>query len=153
MSDYSREYLASGESGYALDTFASAGSLISSLDEIADVKVNVEFEKPDKADSTSLKVDDTEITNNYGYNVSGFAGITVITNPYDKDVEYYTLLVGMYDDEGKLIGVMNSMDFEGINANSKAKATAAWLPDSREIPDMVKSLKASARVTLFDDGE
>lgn len=153
MSNYSREYLASGESGYALDTFASAGSLISSSDEIADVKVNIEFEKPDKADSTSLKVDDTEIINNYEYNVSGFAGTTVVTNPYDKNVEYYTLLAGMYDGEGKLIGVMNSMDADGINANSKARATAVWLPDSREIPDMVKSLKASARVTFFDDGE
>lgn len=153
MSDYSREYLASGESGYALDTFASVGSLINSSDEIADVKVNIEFEKPDKVDSTSLKVEDTEITNDYEYNTSGFAGITVVTNPFDKDVEYYTLLVGMYDDEGKLIGVMNSMDFEGINANSKARAAAVWLPDSREILDMVKTLKASARVTSFDGNE
>lgn len=153
MPDYSREYVASGESGYALDTFASSGSLISSVDEIADVKVNIEFEKPHEADNTSLEVGDTEITNDYEYNVSGFAGMTVITNPYDKDIEYYQLLVGMYDGEGNLIGVMNSMDFDGINANSKARATASWLPDPREIPDMVKTLKASARVTSFGDGE
>lgn len=53
MPDYSREYVASGESGYALDTFASSGSLIGCVDEIADVEVNIEFEKPDEADSTS----------------------------------------------------------------------------------------------------
>lgn len=153
MPDYSREYVASGESGYALDTFASSGSIISSIDEIVDVKVNIEFEKPNEADNTSLEVGNTEITNDYEYNVSGFAGITVITNPYDKKIEYYKLLVGMYDSEGKLIGVMDSMDFDGINADSKARATAAWLPDSREIPDMVKTLKASARVTSFDNGE
>lgn len=153
MPDYSREYVASGESGYALDTFASSSSLISSVDEIADVEVNIEFEKPDEADSTSLEVGNTEITNDYEYNVSGFAGTIIITNPYDKDIEYYTLLVGMYDSEGNLIGVMNSMDFNGINANSKVKSTACWLPDPREIPDKVKELKASARVTSFGDGE
>lgn len=70
-----------------------------------------------------------------------------------KDIEYFDLLVGMYDSEGKLIGVMDSMSADGINANSKAKVTASWLPDSREIPDMVKALKASARVTSFDDGK
>lgn len=153
MPDYSREYVASGESGYALDTFASSGSIISSIDEIVDIKVNIEFEKPNEANNTSLEVGNTEITNDYEYNVSGFAGITVITNPYDKKIEYYKLLVGMYDSEGKLIGVMDSMDFDGINADSKARATAAWLPDSREIPDMVKTLKASVRVTSFDNGE
>jgi len=153
MPDYSREYVASGESGYALDTFASFGSIISSIDEITDVQVNIEFEKPNDADNTSLEVGDTEITNNYKYNVSGFAGTTVITNPYDKKIEYYKLLIGMYNSEGKLIGVMDSIDFDGINASSKARATASWLPDSREIPDMVKALKASARVTSFEDGE
>lgn len=79
----------------------------------------------------------------------GFAGMTVITNPYDKDIEYFNLLAGMYDAEGNLIGVMDSMDTNGINAMSKARATASWLPDSREVPDKVESLKASARVTLF----
>lgn len=153
MPEYSREYVASGESGYALDTFASSGSLISSVDEITDVEVNIKFEKPDEADGTSLEVENTEITNDYEYNVSGFAGTTIITNPYDKNIEYYTLLVGMYDSDGNLIGVMNSMDFNGINANSKVKSTAGWLPDSREIPDKVKELKASARVTSFGDGE
>lgn len=153
MPDYSREYVASGKSGYALDTFASSGSQISSVDEIADVKVNIEFEKPHEADNTSLEVGDMEITTDYDYNVSGFSGITVITNPYDKDIEYYQLLAGMYDGEGNLIGVMDSMGFDGINANSKARATAFWLPDPRDIPDMVKTLKASARVTSFYDGE
>jgi len=33
--------------------------------------------------------------------------------------------------------------------NSKSRATASWLPDSRKIPDKVKTLKASARVTSF----
>lgn len=153
MPGYSRKYVASGESGYALDSFSSFNSPISSADEIADVKITIEFEKPNEADNTSLEVGDTEITNDYEYNVSGFAGTTVITNPYDKDIKYYALLVGMYDGDGNLIGVMDSMDTGGINANSKARATASWLPDPREIPDIVKALKASARVTSFDDGE
>ena len=90
-----------------------------------------------------------KITNDYDYNVSGFAGTTVVTNPYNKDVEYYSLLAGMYDKDGKLIGVMDSMDNNRINSKSKSRATASWLPDSRIIPDKVKTLKASARVTSF----
>lgn len=58
-----------------------------------------------------------EITNDYDYDVSGFAGTTVVTNPYNKDVEYYSLLAGMYDKDGKLIGVMDSMDNNRINSN------------------------------------
>lgn len=149
MPDYSREYVASGDSGYALDTYSSYKSSVSNWDEIATVEVIISYEKPNSSDDTSLEVEGMEITNDYDYNVSGFAGTTVVTNPYDKDVEYFKLLAGMYDADGKLIGVMYSMDSSGINAASKARVTAAWLPDSREIPDQVASLKASARVTGF----
>lgn len=116
---------------------------------VLDVKVEIGYEKTNDSDGTSLEVGDMKITNNYNYNVSGFAGMTVITNPYDKDIEYFNFLSGMYDAEGNLIGVMDSMDTNGINAMSKARATASWLPDSREVPDKVESLKASARVTLL----
>jgi hypothetical protein len=92
-----------------------------------------------------------EITNNYDYNVSGFAGTTIVTNPYDKDVEYYSLLAGMYNEDGKLVGVMECLDFNSLGANSKARSITSWLPESREIPDQVKSLKASARVTSFKE--
>ena len=149
MPNYSREYVASGENGYALDTFSSFNATISSKDEIANVEVEIKYEKTDDVDTTSLEVENMEMTNNYDYNVSGFAGTTVVTNPFEKDVEYYALLAGMYDAEGKLVGVMNSMESNGIGASSKARSTAAWLPDSREIPDKVKTLKASARVTSF----
>ena len=150
MSDYSKEYLSSGDSGYALDTFASSGSSINSKDEIVNVEIIVDFEKPIDPDDTSLQVGDMDIINSYDYNVSGFAGTAIITNPYDKKVEYYELLAGMYDEDDNLIGVMDTMGSDGINAKSKAKATAAWLPDSRSIPDKVKYLKASARVTSFE---
>lgn len=147
--EYSRDYLAGGESGYSLDTYASFNSTISSEDEIANVEVNIKYEKNMEADSTSLEVEDMKITNDYDYNVSGFAGTTVVTNPYNKDVEYFSLLAGMYDKDGKLIGVMDSMDNNQIKSKSKSRATAAWLPDSREIPDKVKTLKARARVISF----
>lgn len=147
--DFSRDYLASGESGYSLDTFASGNSSVSSEDEIDNVKVNIIYEITKDADSTSLQVDDMKIKNDYDYNVSGFAGTTIITNPYDKKVEYYSILAGMYDEDGKLIGVMDSMDYNPINAQSKSRSTVSWLPDSRKIPDKVKTLKASARVKSF----
>ena len=149
MPDYSLEYVKSGASGYAMDTYSSFNSSISSPDEIVRVEVIIDFGKPAGNDTTSLEVGDVEITNNYDYNVSGFAGTAIVTNPYDKDVEYYTFLAGMYDADGKLIGVMDSMDSEGIDAGGKARCTAAWLPDSREIPDQVNSVKASAKVDSF----
>lgn len=149
MTEYSRDYLAKDESGYGYDTFASYNSSISSSDEISKVEVIIDYEKSTEADTTSLKVEDMQITNNYDYNVSGFAGTTIVSNPYNKDVEYYNLLAGMYDKDGKLIGVMNSMDHSKIMAMSKSRVTASWLPDSRSIPNNVKSLKASARVISF----
>lgn len=149
MPEYSRDYLASGESGFALDFLASFNSSVSSSDEIAKVEVIIDYENSTEADSTSLKVEEMKIVNNYDYNVSGFAGTTIITNPYNKDVEYYKLLAGMYDKDGKLIGVMDSMDHSKIIAMSKSRGTASWLPDSRSIPDKVKTLKASARVSSF----
>lgn len=149
MPDYSREYLESGASGYALDTFSSFNSSISSSDEIVRVDVVIDYEKTSGKDTRSLEVGEMEITNNYEYNVSHFAGTTIVTNPYEQDVEYFSLLAGMYDSEGKLIGVMSSMDTNTIVAGSKSRCTAAWLPDPRAIPDKVASLKASARVTSF----
>ena len=149
MPDYSLEYVKSGASGYAMDTYSSFNSSISSPDEIVRVEVIIDFGKPAGNDTTSLEVGDVEITNNYDYNVSGFAGTAVITNPYDKDVEYYTFLAAMYDADGNLIGVMVSMDSEGIDAGGKARCTAAWLPDSKEIPDQVNTVKASAKVESF----
>lgn len=149
---YSREYLSSGEFGFVLDTYSSFNSSINSSDEIADMKINIDFIKPTEPDNTSLQVGDIEIINNYRYNVSGFAANTTLTNPYDKNIKYYSLLAGMYDKDGNLIGVMEaSLGINGINANSKAKATAAWLPNSRFIPDQVDSVKASAMIRSFDE--
>ena len=110
----------------------------------------IDYGKTTGDDTTSLQVGDMEITNNYDYNVSGFAGTAVVTNPYDKNAEYFSLLAGMYDADGNLVGVMDSMDSNGIAAGAQARCTAAWLPDSREIPDKVTSLKASARITSLE---
>ena len=150
MPEYSLDYLESGASGYALDTYSSFNSVISSSDEIARVDVLIDYGKTTGADTTSLQVGDMEITNNYDNNVSGFAGTAVVTNPYDKNAEYFSLLAGMYDADGNLVGVMDSMDSNGIAAGAQARCTAAWLPDSREIPDKVTSLKASARITSLE---
>ena len=150
MPEYSLDYLESGASGYALDTYSSFNSVISSSDEIARVDVLIDYGKTTSDDTTSLQVGDMEITNNYDYNVSGFAGTAVVTNPYDKNAEYFSLLAGMYDADGNLVGVMDSMDSNGIAAGAQARCTAAWLPDSREIPDKVTSLKASARITSLE---
>ena len=90
MLDLSLEYVKSGASGYAMDKYSSFNSSVSSPDEIVQVEVIIDFGKPAGNDTTSLEVGDVEIMNNYDYNVSGFARATVVTNPYDKDVKYYT---------------------------------------------------------------
>ena len=149
MPEYSLDYVKSGASGYSLDTYSSFNSAISSADEIARVDVIIDYGKASGDDTTSLEVGDVEISRNYDYNVSGFSGTAVITNPYDKDIEYFSMLAGMYNDEGKLVGVMDSMSTDGISAGTKARCTASWLPDSKDIPNQVSSVKASARVTSF----
>ena len=149
---YTLDYLASGKSGYALDTLTGFdSSILKNADDLARVEVLIDYAKPLEKDSTSLEVGDLEIINNYDYNVSGFAVNTVITNPYDKKVDYFCFCVGLYDENGKLIGVMDNMASDGINANSKVRDTASWLPDSRYIPDQVATVRGSARVTSFAD--
>lgn len=149
MPSYSLECVKSEASGYALDIFSSCISTISSADEIVRVDIIIDYGKATGADKTSLDVGDVEITNSCEYNMSGFAGTAVIHNQYDKDVESYYMLAGMYNADGSLVGVMDSMTSEGIAAGAKARCTAFWLPDSRDIPDQVTSVKASARVASF----
>lgn len=94
-----------------------------------------------------------EITriDNYQYDTTHFAAEAVLTNPHNRDAEYYTFLVGMYDAEDKLIAVTNSFDTTPINAGGKARVTAGWLPDSRLKPDATVRMQGAACVTKFAD--
>lgn len=99
-------------------------------------------------------VGDMEMIHNYDYNVSGFAAQTTVDNPYSKKAERYLLLAGMYDSDGKLIGVMDAMmNSNSISANGKAKTIAVWLPDSTERPDKTKEVRGCAHVTEFEAAE
>lgn len=146
--EHTPEYIGKGETGYIYDAYS--GDDIDNAKDVSKIVVSIDYKPADKSeDGTTLKVENVAIKRDYISNVSGFAGVATLTNPHDKEAEYYTFLVGMYDKNNKLIGVMDKMSDTKIRGKSKAKATAAWLPDSREIPNKVKSLKGSAYVTAY----
>lgn len=146
---HSRDYIKEGETGYVLEDFVSTN--ISNPESVTKFLINVKYEAMAEDDEdNSLIVKDVSIKRDYAYDVSGFAGTVSIENPSKKTVEYCTVLTGMYDKDGKLIGVMESMDTPKIRGNSKAILDTVWLPESKKIPDKTKSLKGSARTTSYE---
>lgn len=141
----SLKYVASENSGYARELFASWDFPLQDSDEIERVEVEIEYTEPSKEDTT-LIVGDMEISE-----TNGFGGVAIVENPYDKDAEYLNFCAGMYDAEGNLIGVMQSYDSAKIPALSKARVSVSWYIDSMEIPKQTVSLKATGSVSGFAD--
>ena len=119
--------------------------------DVAEVKVKINYQIADKDVDNALEVGEMSIIRSYGSNVSGFAAEGVITNPYDKSIEQYQLFVGLYDKDGKLIGVMDAIDTGNILADGKARVIASWLPDPTTIPDQTVSVKGAAHVISFEE--
>ena len=81
----------------------------------------------------------------------GYEATATVTNPYDKGVDYYTILAGMYDKDGNLIGVMKSYgDTTSLNPKGKGKAVLGWFAESMAIPDRTKEVRGQARVVTFE---
>lgn len=144
MPNSSPKFLKGKTSGYAVDTFASFNMVLDDQDDISSVDVKIDYSKGKDEDSTTLDVGEVTAIHNYQYNVSHFAGEAVVTNPTDKNFEDINFLCGLYDSDNKLIGVMDSMDSVEIDAKSKVKIIACWLPDPKEIPNKVVSIKGIA---------
>lgn len=149
MVDYAPKYLAGSKIAYAMDTYAGTNATLRSEEDVQEIVVNVDYSRASSEDPDTLEVGEITRFNDYAYNTSHFAGEAVIANPHNKDVEYYTFLVGMYDSEDNLIGVMNSFDTTPINANSKARVIAGWLPDSLVKPDATVRMQGAASVSKF----
>ena len=143
--------LKSGETGFAYDALSNVASHITSSKDIDKIVVDYDYGEATEDDvDKTLRMSELKEINNYQYNVSHFAAETTLTNPYDKDVEYYAFLAGMFDKKGKLIGVMDgAMDAGTIKAKGKRKAIAAWLPDPSTRPDKTKTIKGAAEVLKF----
>lgn len=137
--------------GYALDTYAGTNANLESEDDIQTIEIDIDYSRASSEDEDTLEVGEITKIENYQYNMSQFAAEAVLTNPYKRNVENYTFLVGMYDAENNLIGVMENFDITSINADSKAKAIAGWLPDSKVKPDATVRMRGAACVLEFED--
>lgn len=149
--DLSPEFLDKGDIGYAIDCFTGWDMMLTNKADVAEVKVKINYQIADKDVDNALEVGEMSIIRSYGSNVSGFAAEGVITNPYDKSIEQYQLIVGLYDKDGKLIGVMDAIDTGNILADGKARVIASWLPDPTTIPDQTVSVKGAAHVISFEE--
>lgn len=149
MMDYAPVYLKGLSTGYASDELSGFDGSLTDTDELALINVKIDYEKAVDPDTTTLEVKESVINRSYAYNESGFAANSIVTNPYKRDVEYYTVVTGMYDADNNFIGAMSLGENPALKANGKVKAETSWLPASREIPDKVKTVKSAARVTSY----
>lgn len=143
MPDYAPVYVGKGQTGFAQDTFSGTDAILESPDDIAKIKVKIDFKQADAENSTTLECSEPELIHNYDYNVSGFGAEFIVTNKTKKKGDAF-LLAGMYDADDNLIGVMNCMDQPTVAAGGKAKMIACWLPDSKSRPDKTVKVKGAA---------
>lgn len=139
-----------GEKGILYDSSGSLSFAIENPDSVASMEIELDYSEVGD-DANSLNVEDETIINDYQYNVSGMGVQCVVENPYDKNVEYYILLAGMYDSEGKLIGVCNSSDSSSIKAGEKIHSVASWLPDDGSVWSNVDSVRCYSCVGYFEE--
>lgn len=144
---YSKDYLKNNEIGYSEDSYNDIK--INSKKEMKKMNINIEYEKTEENDDTSLIVGNME-----KQKVDEFVNYraeTIVDNPYNKNVELYMLLAGMYDKNGKLIGVMNGFGgAEKISAKRRARTYVNWDFDFNGIFEKTKMVKGSARVVNFE---
>lgn len=146
MPDYSTEYLSPGNSCYVMDDFAGWNVELNHEDDIADIAVDFNYSRDKTENDTTLEVDKMEVRST----AERYEATAIVTNPYDKGVDYYMILAGMYDKEGKLIGVMREYGgTTSLNPSGKGKAVLVWVAESMTIPDKTKEIRGQARVVTY----
>ena len=147
MPEYSTEYLLPGNSCYVMDELAGWDVEFNHEDDIADIVVDFDYSIDKTENDTTLEVGKMEAKKTD----IGYEATATVTNPYDKGVDYYTILAGMYDKDGNLIGVMKSYgDTTSLNPKGKGKAVLGWFAESMAIPDRTKEVRGQARVVTFE---
>lgn len=145
--EYSTEYLSPGNSCYVMDELAGWDVEFNHEDDIADIVVDFDYSRDKTENDTTLEVGKMEAKKTD----IGYEATATVTNSYDKGVDYYTILAGMYDKDGNLIGVMKSYgDTTSLNPKGKGKAVLGWFAESMAIPDRTKEVRGQARVVTFE---
>ena len=146
MPEYSTEYLSSGNSCYVMDELAGWNIEFNHEDDIADIIVDFNYSRDKTENDTTLEVGKMEVSSTSNH----YETTAIVTNPYDKGVDYYMILAGMYDKEGKLIGIMRSYgDTTSLKPRGKGKAVLTWFAESMAIPDKTKEVRGQARVVTY----
>ena len=147
MPEYSTEYLLPGNSCYVMDELAGWNIEFNHEDDIADIIVDFNYSRDKIENDTTLEVGEMEVSSTSDH----YEATAIVTNPYDKRVDYYMILAGMYNKEGKLIGIMKSYgDTTSLNPKGKGKAVLTWFAESMTIPDKTKEVRGQARVVTYN---
>lgn len=147
MPEYAPEYLSSGNSCYIMDDFGGWDVELNSADAIDEILVDFDYDRDKKENDTTLDVGEMEVS----ATSESFSASAVVTNPYSKGVDYYQILAGLYDEDGKLLAVMKSYgDTTSLSAEGKGKAKVSWGPESMAIPDKTKEVKGQARIITYE---
>ncbi|ARK25374.1 hypothetical protein SporoP37_12385 [Sporosarcina sp. P37] len=133
--------LSPGETAYIGDT--AMLNAVDKADVVADVTVNIDFSKT--TDAAMLleteNVNFRETNNDYGnpYVVTG-----TVQNPTEELVDDVRLAAGLYDSEGKLIGVLKETLTVSLNPESTAGFEMTYPEISKEIKGKVTEVKVKA---------
>lgn len=147
MPEYSTEYLSPGNSCYVMDELAGWNIEFNHEDDIADIIIDFNYSRDKIENDTTLEVGEMEVSSTSDH----YEATAIVTNPYDKRVDYYMILTGMYNKEGKLIGIMKSYgDTTSLNPKGKGKAVLTWFAESMAIPDKTKEVRGQARVVTYN---
>ncbi len=141
---YAPKFLAESKINYGLDTYSGFVTPVTREDEVAEIRVNVDYTRAVVGDKDALDVG--EVTRSGS---GRFAPEAIVENPYDKKAEYVIFLVGMYDADDNLIAVTRNYSTDSIDPKSKAKLVAGWLPDSMAKPDATVRMRGTACSNRF----
>lgn len=146
MPDYSSEYLSPGNSCYVMDDFAGWNIEFNHEDDIADIVVDFNYSRGKTENDTTLEVEKIEVSSS----ADRYEATATVANPYDKGVDYYMILAGMYDKEGKLIGVMREYGgTTSLNPKGRGKAVLKWIAESMAVPDKTEEVRGQARIVTY----
>ena len=147
MPEFAPEYLSPGNSSYIMDEYGGWNIALNHEEDIADIDIDFDYDRDKKENDTTLDVGDFEINRSS----DSFSATTIVMNPYDEGVEQYVILAGLYDKDGKLIGVIQSYgDTTSLAPKGKGKAKLGWLAESMVIPNKTKEAKGHAFVIRYD---
>ncbi len=137
-----------GEIGFVVSNEMAGMYTINAPEDVAKMNVSIDYGAA-KDKQNVLNVSNEQIVDT-PFNPTQKGVSCTVNNPGEKDTEYFTLLVGMYDASGNLIGVTFNSDMPTISAGGDTICKSdGWLMSDASIWDKVASLKGVAYVTSY----